>query len=77
MSSGGPAYGPKPSKKGKRIKHTRADSDTDVTGNLIGRDDSRLVVAGIPDMSEKMFQEISIVRNSYRDDNQTFLLCQI
>lgn len=28
-----------------------------MTGNLIGRDDSRLVVAGIPDMSEKMFQQ--------------------
>ncbi|PAV80328.1 hypothetical protein WR25_08370 [Diploscapter pachys] len=38
------------------IKHTRADSDTDVTGNLIGRDDSRLVVAGIPDMSDPCFR---------------------
>ncbi|PAV78289.1 hypothetical protein WR25_06731 [Diploscapter pachys] len=56
VSSGGPAYGPKPSKKGKRIKHTREDSDTDVTGNLIGRDDSRLVVAGIPDMGDPCFR---------------------
>ena len=48
-----------------------------MTGNLIGRDDSRLVVAGIPDMSEKMFQKIPIARNNYRDDNQAFLLCQI